>query len=159
MKNTFALLLITLFFFSCAKDNSTLPSNDIPPVQNPVSTTKKTFIYTGIMNVDKYDSNMVALNNYNIININSQLFGTNPDYVLSIILNGSSLKGISTNEININIPSTYYFNTIVGGTGIFESGVLNGYNTRDSLYYFVLYKNISKENIYLTYTGKLTSSF
>lgn len=161
MKNKFLIpfVLVLLVGFSCSKDDTSVPSAPSGSGQGTVPTTTHTnFIYTGTMLVTKYDSNWVAVANYPLTNVNSKIVGTNPNYTLSTPFDASSLKGATNNVIPVNI-STNYFNEYTGGTGIFIDGVTNGYNNKDSLIYRVLYKDVAKNNIYLDYSGKLTSSY
>ncbi len=152
--------LIALVFFSCAKNDNSVPSSPAGNGHGTVPTTTPTnFIYTGTMNVDKYDSSWVHIETYQSLDVNSKIVGTNPSYILSTTFNATSLKGAVNNSIPVNIPSNYFYE-YVGGVGLFVDGVMNGYNTRDTLYYHVLYKDLSNNNkIFLDYSGKLTSSF
>ncbi|OFY88154.1 MAG: hypothetical protein A3K10_16555 [Bacteroidetes bacterium RIFCSPLOWO2_12_FULL_31_6] len=159
MKNTIVLLLLTFFFFSCSKEDNSVPSAPSGTGQTPTPTVHTTFIYLGTMNVEKYDSSGNAISTYPLININSKIVGTRPNYVLSTNFDASNLKGETNSSISVNIP-TDYFNAFTSGTGIFTGGVLNGYNTRDSLYYRVFYIDVANNNnIFLDYSGKLTSSY
>lgn len=159
MRNTIALLIITSIFFSCSKEDNSVPSAPSGTGQNPTPIVHTTFIYLGTMNVDKYDSSWNAIINYPLLNVNSKIVGTRPNYMLSSNFDASNLKGETNSSIAVNIL-TDYFNAFTSGTGIFTGGVLNGYNTRDSLYYRVLYIDVANNNkIFLDYSGKLTSSY
>lgn len=160
MRNTIAFILITLFFFSCSKKDNSVPSAPSETTQNPTPTVHTTFIYLGTMNVDKYDSSWNAISNYPLININSKIVGTRPNYVLSSNFDASNLKGETNSSIAVTIQTDYFSEFTSGGTGIFTGGVMSGYNTRDSLYYRVLYIDVANNNkIFLDYSGKLTSSY
>lgn len=160
MKNTIVLFLMIFFFIGCSKEDNSVPSAPSGTGQTPTTPAEHTtFIYLGTMNVDKYDSSGNAISNYPLLNVNSKLVGTKPDYVLSTNFDASNLKGEPNSSISINIP-TDYFNAFTSGTGIFTGGVLNGYNTRDSLYYRVFFIDVANNNrIFLDYSGKLTSSY
>jgi hypothetical protein len=160
MKNTIVLLLLTFFFFSCSKEDQSIPPPTGETNQTPVVPTgPTTFIYTGIMLVNKYDSSWNAISTYPIFNINSKIVGTKPDYVLSSTFDASNLKGLTNSTIPVNIQTNSFY-AFTNGTGIFTGGVINGYNTRDSLYYRVFFIDGTNSNkIYLDYSGKLTSSY
>lgn len=160
MRNTITLLLIALFFFACSKEDNSVSSAPSGTAQTPTTPTEHTtFIYLGTMSVEKYDSSWNVISNYPLLNVNSKIVGTRPNYVLSSNFDASNLKGEPNSSIAVNIP-TDYFSEFTSGTGIFAGGVMAGYNTRDSLYYRVLYIDISNNNkIFLDYSGKLTSSY
>ena len=159
MRITNIFLLLIVFFFSCSKEDNSVPSSPSSSGQGTSPTTTLTnFIYTGTMLVTKYDSSWNAVSNYPLSNVNSKMVGISPSYVLSTTFDASSLKGIANSLIPINIQNNY-FTEYTGGSGIFIDGVTNGYNTKDSLFYRVLYKDVAKNNIYLDYSGKLSSSY
>ncbi|HRN43034.1 MAG TPA: hypothetical protein PK649_13325 [Vicingus sp.] len=86
------------------------------------------------------------------------MIGTNPNYVLSTSFDGSALKGEVKSEINVEVPTTTFYN-LNAGTGVFINGVINGVFTSDSLKYRVYLVGANNNNVYLNYSGKLTSSF
>ncbi|TXB65981.1 hypothetical protein FRY74_05265 [Vicingus serpentipes] len=158
MKNNLYILFILTIFLGCSKTDESLPDPVLPTVSSGV-TDDTNFIFTGEMYVNKYDAAGTSLSNYQLTNIVSKLIGTNPDYSLVAIINGASLKGETTNIIEVNIPNKFFNNLSVAGTGIFISGVYDGKYANDSLYYTVAYTDIENNNLLLSYRGKLSSSY
>lgn len=160
MKNTlfFFLTVLILLFFSCNKEDKSIPISDASNNQSNGSVSHTTFIFTGNMEVDKNDSLWVFVTNYTATNVTSTMFGTGNNFTLSSNFVATSLKGETNNNIPVNV-SNNYFSTYNPGTGIFNQGVLNGFYSSDSLYYKVLYKGINKSNVYLTFKGELSNSY
>lgn len=151
-------VLIGLFFLSCKKEEDKTPVDPFP-VLTPAPSNHTNFIFTGTMNVDKYDSNWVSITNYSINQVTSKLLGTKPDFQLSTTFDASNLKGQTPNNIPVNIPNNS-FSAFSNGVGIFSIGVMNGYYSKDSLYYHVVYHDQNNDNnFYLDFSGKLTSSY
>jgi hypothetical protein len=159
MRSSFFItaLFVILFLTSCTKNDDSIPESVATGKATP-QPTPTTFVFTGKMLVDKYDSNNTAITNYPLLNVVSVLIGGMPNYQLSTNINGSALKGEISNVIDVSITNAA-FTSFAPGTGIFSSGVYNGQYTTDSLYYTVFYKDVYKNNIYLNYSGQLTNSY
>tara|TARA_R110001592_G_scaffold119491_5_gene322652 strand:- start:3919 stop:4398 length:480 start_codon:yes stop_codon:yes gene_type:complete len=159
MKKCFLItsLLSILILLGCTKTDNSLPESVATTTSTPVSNPTN-FVFTGTMMVDKYDSNNTAITNYPLLNVVSSLHGVKPSFQLNTNVNGEALKGEISNSIDVSITNIT-FSSFASGTGIFSSGVYNGSYTSDSLYYTVLYKDAYKNNIYLNYSGQLTSSY
>ncbi|MGE0562834.1 MAG: hypothetical protein AB7O47_13540 [Flavobacteriales bacterium] len=153
----FPLGLILLISFSCSKEDKSI-SETVTDSSSSGSSPHTTFNYSGSFAINKYDSNWVFINNYYAPTELSILVKNTSNYTLSTNFDASLLKGLTNNVIQVAIPSNY-FSTNIPGTGIFNNGIINGYNVKDSLYYKVLYKGVNKSNVYLDFKGKLTSSY
>lgn len=150
-------IIILTFLFGCSKNDESKPNPVLSTA--PLGVNDDTnFIFIGQMSVNKFDSTGIALLNYQLTNIVSKLVGTKPNYTLIANINGASLKGETTNVIDVDI-SNNFFNNLSEGTGIFISGVYDGKYANDSLYYSVAYKDSEKNNLLLSYRGKLTDSY
>jgi len=159
MRNVLFILSMAFFFTSCYKEKKLEPSapGAINTGGEPAHTT---FLYSGNMNVTKYDSTFNLITSYVRLTVPSKIVGTRPNYVLSTTIDASNFKGETVHSVPVEITSTSFSVLTSIGTGIFTSGVLQGYYSRDSLYYRVLYTDPANSNkIFLDYSGNLTSSF
>ncbi|MCB9334695.1 MAG: hypothetical protein H6586_00980 [Flavobacteriales bacterium] len=153
----FIIALLFIFLFACKKEEESV--GYIAPEISNGSTAHTTFEFSGVMNVDKYDSLWNPITNYNVNLVESKMLKQVDNYSLSTNFNGASLKGETLNSILVEVINNN-FSTYNAGTGIFELGVLNGYFTsNDSLYYRVLFETIDNNKIYLKYEGNLINSY
>ncbi len=159
MKKNILLFLFTLILFSCYKEKKLVPS---PAVNSNTNTTptQKTYVYSGNMNITKYDSSFNLITTYFRPSTISKLSGISPNYTLSTTFDATALKGETNHSIPVEISSEHFSVVTPSGTGIFADGVLAGYNKLDTLYYRVLYTDLSNKNkIFLDYTGDLINSY
>ena len=147
---------IVLSLFACSKEDNSLPESVV--TTNVSQPTPTMFIFTGDVEVDKYDSNSVQIANYTLPGKVSTLNGSNPDYTITNNINGTSLKCEVINTIEVYIPVGAFF-SFSSGTGVFINGVYNGFYSTDSLSYQVMYTDYDKNNIYLNFRGELTDSY
>lgn len=158
MKNVFLILSVALVLTSCYKEKKLEPTPPIPLNTGNPPAAHTNFIFSGNMFVEKYDSLGNPVTNYTVYTVASKMIGNNPNYVLSTNFDGSALKGEVKSEINVEVPTTTFYN-LNAGTGVFINGVINGVFTSDSLKYRVYLVGANNNNVYLNYRGKLTSSF
>ena len=156
MKKIIILLGVCLLAISCSKNDNSLPD---PVIESSVGVAADPtyFVFTGNIEVDKYDSNSTPVASYILPNKISTLNGIKPSFVLTNNINGDALKGEVSNSINISITNTSFY-TLASGTGVFQNGV-SGVYSGDSLKYQILYQDYYKNNIYLNFKGKLTNSY
>lgn len=158
MNSKYIILALTLILlFACKKEEQGTPT-DVFPDLTPAPTNHTTFVFSGVMNVDKYDSSWVPITNYNVNFVESRMIKNPSNFQLTTQFNGASVKGETINSVNFDV-SNNTFSTFNSGTGIFIYGVLEGFYNKDSLYYKVIYKTPDSNNVYLRYQGRFTNSF